>query len=98
MRFSVTAGNGLDQRTDALVFLVDENRWHDRLDKALAGALTSLKKRKVFEGKKDQIVSVVVPRGQKAVRAGFVVLVGLGKGEYIDSEIIHHPELWNMKC
>jgi len=88
MRFSVTPGNGLDQRTDALVFLVDENRWHGRLDKALAGALTLLKKRKVFEGKKDQIYSVVVPRGKKAVRAGFVVLAGLGKGEYIDPEIV----------
>ncbi|MFP6869612.1 MAG: leucyl aminopeptidase [Nitrospinota bacterium] len=88
MRLSVTPGNGFDQRTDALVFLVDENQWHDRLNKALAGALSSLKNRKVFEGKSDQIASVSVPQGKKAVRAGFVVLVGLGKGEEMDSEAV----------
>ena len=63
MRLSVTPGNGFDQRTDALVFLVDENQWHDRLDKALAGALSSLQKRKVFEGKSDQVASVSGTQG-----------------------------------
>jgi leucyl aminopeptidase len=86
MRFSVAAGNGFDQKTDALVFLVDEKFWHDRLDKALAGALTSLKRRKVFEGKVGQIASVAVPQGKKAVRAGFVVLAGLGNAKELDAE------------
>ncbi len=86
MRFSVAAGNGFDQKTDALVFLVDEKFWHDRLDKALARALTSLKRRKVFEGKVGQIASVAVPQGKKAVRAGFVVLAGLGNAKELDAE------------
>ena len=88
MRFSAAPGNGFDQRTDTLVFLVDDKRWHEHLDNALDGALTSLKKRKVFEGKTGQIASIAVPAGKSAIRAGFVVLVGLGSMEDRDSEVV----------
>ncbi len=88
MRFSVTSGNGFDQRTDALVFPVDENFWHDRLDKALSGALSSLKKRKVFRGKTGEIAEVPVPREKKTIRAEFVVLVGLGSADERDAETV----------
>ncbi len=88
MRFSAAPGNGFDQKVDALVFLVDDKRIHDRLDKALAGALTSLRKRKVFEGKTGQIASVAVPAGKSVLGAGFVVLVGLGSMADRDAEVV----------
>ncbi len=88
MRFSVAAGDGFDQRTDALVVLMAEKARDERLDKALSGALASLARRRVFEGKRDQVASLYVQRRARNLRAEVVVLAGLGKAEELTAETV----------
>lgn len=73
MRFSVAAGEGFDQRTDALIRLIPQDAKDDRLEEALA----SLRARKVFAGKKDEIAFASMP--EKSGEAEFVILAGLGE-------------------
>ncbi len=79
MRFSVAAGDGsgLDQRTDALVCLMAQGAEDERLDEALGGALASLRARKVFDGKKEQVSFLPLPGGGGG--PAFVILAGLGE-------------------
>ncbi|MEK6709552.1 MAG: leucyl aminopeptidase [Nitrospinota bacterium] len=88
MRFSVAAGDGWSQGADALIVLVSEKSKNPRLDKALSGALSALEKRGVFEGKKDQVDAVRLPR--KGARRGpeVVVLAGLGKAGEVTGETL----------
>ncbi len=88
MRFSVVAGNGFDQKADALVFPMTEDFQHDRLDKILGGALGSMVRRKTFVGKRGQIASAIVPKGERDLRSGVVVLVGVGKADELDPEAV----------
>ncbi len=89
MRFSVAAGEGFNERVDALVALLSEKEKFDRLDEALGGAISALARRKAFEGKNGQVTAVPVPReGSRHLRAKVVVLAGLGKIEEIDAETL----------
>ncbi len=88
MRFSVAAGDGADQRTDALLVLVAEKTRSERLNKALSGAIDSMERRKTFEGKKGQVAHLPVPEGRKALRAKVVVLAGVGKAEELDADAV----------
>ncbi len=76
MRFSVAGGDGFDQGTDALVRLMRKDEKDKRLEKSLGGALTSLRERKVFEGKEGQVSVLPVPEGSGAPE--FVILAGIG--------------------
>ena len=76
MRFSVAGGDGFDQGTDALVCLVAKDEKNERLEKIMGDALTSIRERKVFEGKEGQVSVLPVPEGGGAPK--FVILAGLG--------------------
>ena len=76
MRFSVAGGDGFDQRTDALVCLVAKDEKNEQLEKIMGDALTSIRERKVFEGKEGQVSVLPVPEGSGAPK--FVILAGSG--------------------
>ncbi len=77
MRFSVVAGEGFDQRTDALVCLMAQGASSEGLEKVLGGAWDSLRARKVFTGKKGQ--TAFLPTLPESGGAAFVILAGLGE-------------------
>ena len=77
MRFSVVAGEGFDQRADALIRLIPQDGKDGRIDEALGGALASLRARKVFAGKKGEVS--FAPMSEKSGGPAFAILAGLGE-------------------
>ncbi len=81
MRFSVVAGDGFDQRADALIRLMAQGEKDERLDELLGGALASLRARNVFDGKKEEVAFLPMPEGGPA----FLILAGLGEETSLES-------------
>lgn len=86
MRFSVAAGDGWSQGTDALILLVPEKSKNARLEKALS--LSALAKRGVFEGKRDQVYALRLPVRPGGRGPEVAVLAGLGKAGEATQETV----------